>query len=430
MKGRIGIDLAIGLGLRGLGAVSGFVLLWLIAQTNGAQAVGAYQLGLTTATVLAVIALAGQDILIIRQAPQIIHKGSLADLRATYFAGRLWALGAGSVGALVMLAGAYVAADVMGQSGEWSVIVLAFFPAVMMLALLRHSNALLRSQGSVLISQSLEGVLYTSIAAAIVAALWLAGSTVAPITLPLAYLGGLVLALAISLIASQKLASRWTGNSPRHKAKLDLATGLRVTGAPILMMSGEWLTLLALGALAGLSEAGVYRTAFMICMLFQLVNASFATMAGPHIAKASAVDDRAGVMGITWKVGLIGLVLVAPLAALCLIVPGFLLGLFGEEFVAGALTLQLLAAAQTVNVVFGPVGTALIMVGRERQVLAIEIVASSIAVLLALILIPQLGMVGAAIGFASATVLRNTASRIALNFWRPDTSGAAETAEA
>jgi O-antigen/teichoic acid export membrane protein len=135
-------------------------------------------------------------------------------------------------------------------------------------------------------------------------------------------------------------------------------------------------------------------------------------------------------MGITWKVGLIGLVLVAPLAALCLIVPGFLLGLFGEEFVAGALTLQLLAAAQTVNVVFGPVGTALIMVGRERQVLAIEIVASSIAVLLALVLIPQLGMVGAAIGFASATVLRNTASRIALNFWHPDTAGSVGTAEA
>jgi O-antigen/teichoic acid export membrane protein len=125
------------------------------------------------------------------------------------------------------------------------------------------------------------------------------------------------------------------------------------------------------------------------------------------------------VLAITLKVGLIGLALVAPLAAACLFAPQFLLGLFGPEFVEGALALQVLAGAQTVNVMFGPVGTALIMVGRERIVLWIEVAASGLAIILALALIPEMGLLGAAIGFAAGTVLRNAAARVMLSRWQP-----------
>ncbi|WP_299194637.1 polysaccharide biosynthesis C-terminal domain-containing protein [uncultured Erythrobacter sp.] len=415
MKGRIGFDLAVGLGLRGLGAVSGFVLLWLIAKVNGSEAVGAYQLGLTTATMLAVISVAGLDFLIIREAAVIVRRGTIGDLRETFTKGRRFILCSGTACALLMLVGGLSIYALADAPNPLLYIILAFSPAVLLLALLRHSNALLRSQGSVLLSQSLEGVLYTSIAAGVIAVLWLANSDVEPIALPLAYLAGLALATGISLFAARRLSRNWGEGT----AQIDIPTGLRVTGAPILMTSGEWLTLLAIGAIAGLSDAGIYRTAFMFCLLFQLVNASFSTMAGPHIAKASAAGDRAGVMGITHKVGLIGLVMVAPLAALCLVLPELLLGLFGEEFIAGALALQILAAAQTINVVFGPVGAALIMVGRERQLLKIEVAATSLAVILALALIPVLGFLGAAIGFACATILRNAASRFILSRWHP-----------
>ena len=285
-----------------------------------------------------------------------------------------------------------------------------------LLALLRHSNALLRSQGNVLLSQSLEGVFYTGLAACVIGVLWLSDADVTALILPITYVACLFIAMLISFLAARKISNGWGDGIPR----IDIATGLRVTGAPILMTSGEWLTLLALGAIAGLTDAGIYRTAFLICLLFQLVNASFVTMAGPHIARASAHADRAGVLAITLRTGLIGLVLVAPLALLCFAVPELLLGIFGTEFIAGALTLQVLAGAQIVNVVFGPVGTALIMVGRERQVLMIELAATTIAIILALGLLPRMGMVGAAIGFASATVIRNTASRLMLNRWHPE----------
>lgn len=426
MNSRIGFDLVVGLTLRGLGAASGFVLFWLIAQLGGAPTVGAYQMGLTTASTIALLAVAGQDVLIIREAPQIARGGSLADLRTHYVAGRRFAMLSGAAGAALMLLGVWVASLLITDLEPWVALLLAFAPVVPMMAVLRHSTALLRCQGNVLLSQSLEGLVYTSLAAVMIASLWLSDQTVTPVFLPLAYLAGLVLATGVALFAANRMSTSWK-ESGEGRASLDIPAGLRITGAPFLTQAGEWLTLIALGALAGLSDAGIYRTAFTICLLFQLVSTSFATMAGPHMARASAESDRAGLFSITTKVGLIGSALVAPLAALCVIVPEWLLGLFGDEFKAGALTLQIVAVTQLFNVAVRPVIPALVMVGREKLVLGIEVVATSFGVLLAVVLIPSMGMLGAAIGFACATVLRNLSALISLIRWHPDIAEAMQT---
>jgi O-antigen/teichoic acid export membrane protein len=415
MRGKIGIDLAIGLGLRGAGAVSSFALLWLIARIAGAGAVGAYQIGLTTATVLGVMAVAGLDVLIIREAARTEAERAHDGLRANFLAGRRLIVRTGIALAIAMLTGGAAMAALWADNAGAALAIIAFAPAVPLLALLRHGNALLRSQGKVLLSQSLEGVFYTTLAAAIIAAFWVTNTPLALGLLPLPYLAGLAVAVVIGFGAASRTVHDWGEGT----ARLDIRAGLRATAAPLTMMSGEWLTLVLLGLLAGLAEAGIYRTAFQFCMLFQLVNASFATMAGPHLARAHAGGSRADVLTTTRKVGLIGLALVAPLAALCLVAPQFLLGLFGPEFVEGALALQVLAAAQTVNVMFGPVGTALVMVGRERTVLWIEIAASGLAIILALALIPGIGLLGAAMGFGAATVLRNVAARVMLSRWQP-----------
>lgn len=415
MRGKIGFDLAIGLTLRGLGAVSSFALVWLIARSSGPGVVGAYQLGLTSATVLALMAVTGLDMLLIRAAARSGASGSQGDLKATYLAGRRLITRLGLLGGAAMLAGGGIIAAGLAGDRNSALVILAFAPAVPLLALLRHGNAMLRSQGNVLLSQSLEGVFYTSLAALIVAAAWWIGQPLTAALLPLPYLAGLGAAWLLCRRAVAALTRDW----PPGSAQVDWRAGLRTTGAPLVMMAGDWLTLVLLGAMAGLAEAGIYRTAFQFCMLFQLVNASFGTMAGPHLARAHARGSRKDVLGTTRKVGLIGLVLVAPLTAVCLLTPAFLLGLFGPEFVAGALALQVLAAAQTVNVMFGPVGTALVMVGEERKVLAIEFAATGLVIALTAALIPSVGLVGAAIGVAAGTVLRNGASRVMLSRWRP-----------
>jgi O-antigen/teichoic acid export membrane protein len=149
-------------------------------------------------------------------------------------------------------------------------------------------------------------------------------------------------------------------------------------------------------------------------MLFQLVNASFATMAGPHIARAAAAGEKQDVLRIVRTAGLIGLALCVPLTIAGLVAPGWILGLFGPAFPPGAAALQVLVAAQTINVALGPVGTALIMVGRERTVLVVEAVATFTGVALAVLSLGTLGIAGVAMGSLAASIIRNGSNAVLL----------------
>lgn len=411
-RGAIGYDLIVGLALRGLGAISSFGLLWLISQSSGAETVGAYQLGHSTTTLLAVMAVIGLDVLLIREAARPGAAEGKGDLRATFSAGRKLILTSGASGSVLFLAGALLAGLAYLQGQAELMVILLFAPAVPLLAVLRHGNALLRSQGQVLMSQSLEGVFYTTIAALLVLGMWLSLDAIPPILLTLAYLAGLTIAVGVNIRAIHRLTSGW-GNGT---AALNIASGLKVTAAPILLMLGDWLLLIMVGWLLGLADTGIYRTAWMICSLFGLVRASFETMAGPHIARGygEGHNPASRVASLNRKVGLVGFAFVVPLTAACLLAPEFLLGLFGEEFKAGAPTLRLLAAAHTFNVLTGPLGTSLIMGGQEKTVMNIELIASGLTVALGAALIPFFGMFGAAIAFSTAVVLRVVVSQVAL----------------
>ncbi|MEO0870819.1 MAG: oligosaccharide flippase family protein, partial [Pseudomonadota bacterium] len=68
-------ELLFGLAMRSAGAVSAFVLTWLIARMFGATTFGHFQLALATATILALLATQGLDRLIVRTASAAFAKG-------------------------------------------------------------------------------------------------------------------------------------------------------------------------------------------------------------------------------------------------------------------------------------------------------------------------------------------------------------------
>jgi O-antigen/teichoic acid export membrane protein len=172
-------------------------------------------------------------------------------------------------------------------------------------------------------------------------------------------------------------------------------------------LTGNWLILMLIGALLGAADAGIFRTAVMICMLMELINTSFATMAGPHLARAAGAGDTARLRRIILVAGGIGITLAAPLGLLALLAPEWLLGLFGPEFSAGANALQWIAVGQMVNVAAGPVGVALVMQKRERPMLLIEFCATLCGLATTVVLLPVWGLAGAGLGVLVAATIRN-----------------------
>ena len=84
-----------------------------------------------------------------------------------------------------------------------------------------------------------------------------------------------------------------------------------------------------------------------------------------------------------------------------------MLGLFGDEFVAATGILLILSAGQVVFALSGPVLYILTMTAHEKTALHIMYVTASINIVGNAILIPLIGLHGAAIATASTTILWN-----------------------
>lgn len=405
---RLKTDLLLGLGLRGLGALAGFVLAWMIAQMFGARVVGLYQIAFTTATFLAAIALLGQDVVVVREIAPLLKDDRLAEASSRFRGARRMVLGLGVVLALIAAAAAVPLARYGLGDAEAAGFIVVLAPAIVLLAQLRTHAALLRSLGKVMLSQTLEGVSYTTIAVLGLGALWLLGASVAPLAAPALLLAGLALSAAAGWRAvAHALAAMPSATAPTRP---DKRSGLRVASGPILSQAGNWLALLAIAGLMSAAEGGIFRIAAQVCMLMQLINGSFATMAGPHLARAANAGDTRQLRRTILTAGGIGIALSAPLGLAALLLPAWIMGLFGPEFTSGAAALQWLTIGQLINVAAGPVGVALIMQRREKLVMTVEVCANLTLIGLTVALLPHWGLAGAGFAAFTASLVRNGAN--------------------
>jgi O-antigen/teichoic acid export membrane protein len=379
-----------------------------MAQIFGAKTLGLYQIAFTTVTLLATIAVLSQDVLVVRTIAPLIRTEQFAEAASHFRGSRRLVLGLGVGLALVTVVSAFPFASLLLGQAAVAPFVIALAPAIVLLPLMRVNNALLRCLGRVTLSQSLEGVLYTTLA---IVGLWVAWSfadVLEPTLAPALVVAGLFTSVAIGMRANARYLSQWpqAGALPRA----NIRAGAWVAAGPITGQAGQWIVLLAIAAQLGPVDAGIFRIGVLTCMLMQLIKTSFATMAGPYLAKAAEQQDQPQIKKIILVAGLIGIALASPVALVAVLFPEWVLGWFGAEFVRGAVALQLLAVGQLISVAAGPLGASLIMQKRERVVFTAELCSNGLAVAIAGALLPSYGLAGAGFGILCADV-----TRIAMN---------------
>jgi O-antigen/teichoic acid export membrane protein len=170
-----------------------------------------------------------------------------------------------------------------------------------------------------------------------------------------------------------------------------------------------WLDTLLIGALLSSERAGVYAAAgrFLALGFFalgpvQLVLAPLMSglLAGGELERAGAAYRTATqwAMVPSWPIYLT-LAVFAPL----------LLRVFGPGFQAGQHALVILALAGLFAMTTGPALTVLLMGGKSGWILAVSAVSLILNVALNLLLIPRLGISGAAVAWAATIGLNNLA---------------------
>ncbi|WP_051485537.1 polysaccharide biosynthesis C-terminal domain-containing protein [Nocardioides sp. J54] len=182
--------------------------------------------------------------------------------------------------------------------------------------------------------------------------------------------------------------------------------------ARVAQMAIQKVDVVVVAWLLSPAEAALYAVATRFVVFGQLANQAVSTVVQPRftmiLAEGDGPEHRA-LVGRVFAVTTGWSILSAWPVYLCVVAaPAAYLGWFGEGYVTGdaVAVAVVMCCGMLVAVASGPVDTLLLMIGRSGRSLANTLVALAVDVGLCLLLVPRMGIAGAAVAWVVAVVVR------------------------
>jgi O-antigen/teichoic acid export membrane protein len=399
----------------------GFLLVVVLTRGLHGGAAGAFFEAIAIFSIAGATAAFGADVGLVRTIARMRARSGTADVRGTLMVALVPIGIAGALAGACVFGLAEPLARVFGRGVDQAVTaqylrVLA--PFIPVLALYTASVAATRGFGTMVPSVAVDRLGTPVVQPLLVVAVIASGA--GAVALGLAYALPLAVGLVAALLWTRALLRRATPGGPRTDGTQAAAAApwgslfagfWRFTAprglAGVFQVVVFWLNTLLVGAFVSLRAAAIYTAATRYILVGSLALLAVINVVGPQISDLLARDAPARardvyqtatcwLMLLTWPLYL-SLALFAPL----------LLRVFGPGFDTGATALAILCVAMLVSMATGPVDTVLLMAGKSGWNLANTAVALGLNVGLNLVLIPRLGIRGAAIAWAASVVANN-----------------------
>lgn len=398
------------------GAALAYLSQLLVARVIGPTSYGYYAYALAWMTILAYVAALGFDVSLLRLIPAYCTVGNWPLARGVLrYAERRSA----AAGCLIVTGGALLLWFCGGALPREELRALALGLALVPIcSLLWISSSAVRSFGGVVAALAPDRIVRDGglVVALATLASWHASrvdaATVMLISVTCA-LGGLVIV--------RKALRRWRPRAVTE-ALTEYAPAIwRMTTLPLVSMSIAETVFNRVGVMllgwSGQSiAAGAYALAFNFSMTVTLPRIAVNTLFAPLVSELWVRGDRAALQSVVTRSArwtfLSGLSVALPLMLLA----EPLLSWFGRDFARGVTALRLLIAGQIVASAFGPQLFLMTMTGNERAAATVLVGSTVVNGGLGVLLIPVLGLTGAAVATTAALVVWNVA--MALFVWR------------
>lgn len=410
------LDAVIALGIRVLSAGLVFGLQVLLARLMPADTYGGYVTLWTGMLALGSFAALGFAESSVRFLPRYHFRGRLAAVHAYWRHGFRIVLGVsilgGAIGVLVALA--------FGGAGPWLTVLLLAI-GLPFLGIEYYLEGVARSFGWFRLAAVPVYIVRPVLIGS--AALLLSASGVV-LTLPL--VGSLLIGSmafvtgGMALLIRHRLAKLSAPNmsaSPRQR-QLWLAASL-----PLLLLSGlddllSYADVLLLSLLSEPDAVGVYFAAARSLALAGFVAYAMTLVAGPRFALDRAGKSREALQESILKSTRLTFWATVLAVGAAVVAGPVLLRAFGPEFDAGQPVMWVLGLGMILRSMGGQAGEVVIVLGRQREGLVVGALALGLLVILALLLVPQWGLIGAAI--ASAAAMAGRALGLCVMLWRTE----------
>lgn len=167
----------------------------------------------------------------------------------------------------------------------------------------------------------------------------------------------------------------------------------------------EWADVLIVAALASPAEAGIYAIATRTIQAGQVVDRAMRIAVSPTISALLTQNDVTAARDLHTSVTRAMILATWPYYLMLATLGPAVLSVFGEEFRAGSTVLIILGLAMMIQSAAGMLQSVLLQGGRSSWQMYNKTIALSLNVGLNLLLVPVLGIVGAAITWATGIIV-------------------------
>jgi len=216
----------------------------------------------------------------------------------------------------------------------------------------------------------------------------------------------LVAALAVWLLRTVLSGEPEPRGREQHAAQWRRAAARMLLAAVFTLLLRQTDVLL-LGMFRSANEVGMYAAATRLSGFVTFGLLSIMALGAPVISQLHAQRQQAELQQVAGWIAWGGGIFALPVALLLGLAPAWCLSWFGTEFVPADRALVVLAIGQFVNAGVGPVGFLLIMTGHEGRAATLIAICAGANLALNLILIPPLGMLGAAVATSASMIAWN-----------------------
>ncbi len=406
---------------QGVGRVLGYLTQVMIARLFGPAAFGLYSLGVAAVNGAQILARFGMENGVVRYVAHHQAREDTPRVRGTIIQAIGVTLALSFVLSAVMFFGAGFAADWYYNKPLMEPVLRAF--AVTLPIFTFMMMVLWATQGfqTVTYASYVQQMIRPALFLALVPVFYFLGAGI--IGTVAAYGVSMLLGSLVAVYFLRKLFPPLFDNKVPAKFETKELFAVSVpmsitTGAQYL---NTWSAVWIMGAFASAGAVGIFTAAARTATLSTIVRFAFSGIFSPIISSFYARGEI-GDLGQLYKdvsrwifTGAFALFL--PI----LLLSREILAIFGPDFTAGWTALIIVSAAQLYSSSVGPTPRMLAMTGNQNVAMVATASAAVVGVAVSFALVPSLGMLGAALGMASAITTENTATMVAvkrrLGYW-------------
>ena len=394
------------LGLKIAGSGLALISSVIFARFLGAVGLGTYAYAIAWVNILSLFATLGIDRLIVREIA-VYRAQSRWELIGGFLRWSNFVVLGASL-SLTIIAGA-IAWNIPNDSNELvTAIVLSM--TILPIASLRNLRlGAMKGLNRVVLGQ-MPDFLFTPI-------ITLALTSVVYFILPARFgvfwvLGSKIIAIAITFL----IGTVWLWRSlpqdvhrvkPQYLGRQWLAAALPFMFLGTVELLNTRIDLIMLGAISGAKEVGVYTVILGISQLTIFIHQAANSVLGPTIATLYSQNKLGQLEQLIRKSVLAVCSISLIIGGACIGLGKYLLLVFGSEYVVGWTAMNILILGQIFNALTGPVGIVLNMTGKQNYTAIATVISAALNTVLNLLLIPQQGIVGAAIATTVSTIAIN-----------------------